>query len=153
MKNSIKTIRLHLVLFILALLFSGVTAFPLRAEIAFLVAHDDWFPSCVRPWLKHVSQALYATPDLVLYGTDWLAFAHIVIALFFIPVCQRPLQHKANIYIGMWACLLVFPLALIFGPLRGIPLFHRLIDCAFGLFGFLYLYYILKKINQLADPE
>ena len=35
----------------------------------------------------------------------------------------------------MIACVLVLPLALVMGPLRGIPLYWRLIDCSFGVVG------------------
>jgi len=36
---------------------------------------------------------------------------------------------------GLIACALVIPYALIFGGLRGIPMYWRLIDCSFGVFG------------------
>ena len=32
-------------------------------------------------------------------------------------------------------CVGVIPLALICGPIRGIPFFRQLIDCSFGVFG------------------
>jgi hypothetical protein len=38
---------------------------------------------------------------------------------------------------GMLACVLVVPWALVFGHLRGIPLWWRLIDCSFGVVGFI----------------
>lgn len=89
----------------------------------------------------------------MLYGTDWLAFAHIVISLFFIPVILKPIHYKHNLIVGIISCVLIFPLAFVCGPIRGIPFFHQLIDCLFGLFGFLYLYFILRKINQLESTH
>jgi hypothetical protein len=38
---------------------------------------------------------------------------------------------------------LVLPLALICGPLRGIPIYWRLIDCSFGVLGAVPLVYCL----------
>jgi len=49
----------------------------------------------------------------------------------------------------MLACLALFPFAFIAGPIRHIPTFHILIDCAFGLFGLLPLALCKKWINQL----
>lgn len=143
-----KTLKIHLSNFILLLVLSGITAFPLQTEIDFMFSHRDVFPSVLVQWITQLQNNIHATPSVMLYGTDWLAFAHIIIAMFFIPVFLDPPKYKVNVQIGMVACLLVFPLAFICGPVRDIPFFHQLIDCSFGLFGFLYLGYILKKINR-----
>jgi hypothetical protein len=144
-----KTIRIHLALFVLVLMLSGITAFPIQTEINFLMAHLDSLPVFFHDWIKQLHQNINATPSVMLYGTDWLAFAHIIIGLFFIPVYIDPVKYKVNLYIGMTACLLVFPLAFICGPIRNIPFFHQLIDCSFGVIGILYLYFILKRVNNL----
>ncbi|MFT4637937.1 MAG: hypothetical protein ACI8T1_001253 [Verrucomicrobiales bacterium] len=47
------------------------------------------------------------------YGTDWLAFGHLVIALFFIPVWKNPVRNIANLRAGIAACILVWPTAMI----------------------------------------
>lgn len=146
-----KTIRLHLTGFITLLLLTGITALPLIAEIDFLYAHRAIFSITLTQWIEQLYRNIHQTPTVMLYGTDWLAFAHIVIGLFFIPVYHNPLQYRANMLVGMAACLLIFPLAFICGPIRDIPFFHQLIDCSFGVLGFLYLYYILKKINRLKN--
>jgi hypothetical protein len=82
------------------------------------------------------------------YGTDWLAFAHIVIAVAFIGPLRDPVRNIWVIEFGMIACALVIPLALIFGPLRGIPFFWRLIDCSFGIIGFVPLWLVRREIRQ-----
>jgi hypothetical protein len=146
-----KNIRIHLSLFIVLLLLSGITAFPLQLEIAFLNSHRQVFSPVLQHWLNHLYLVITSTSPIMLYGTDWLAFAHIVISLFFIPAFKKPLQYKDNLKVGIIACILIFPLAFICGPIRGIPFFHQLIDCLFGLFGSLYLYLILRKINQLES--
>lgn len=142
-------IRTALVIFIVLLALSGITAFPLRTEMDFLIQHKDAFPGYMSQWIEDIFQAISQTPDLVLYGTDWLAFAHIIIALFFIPVFIDPKRYKANLIVAMVACFAVFPLAFICGPVRGIPFFHQLIDCSFGVFGFIPLFYVYKQIKQL----
>ncbi|PBQ34349.1 hypothetical protein CNR22_22080 [Sphingobacteriaceae bacterium] len=142
-------IRAALVIFIVLLVISGVTAFPLRTEMDFLIKHKNAFPDFITLWIEAIYLAISQTPDLVLYGTDWLAFAHIIIALFFIPVFIDPKRYKANLIIAMAACFAVFPLAFICGPVRGIPFFHQLIDCSFGFFGFIPLFYVYKKVKHL----
>ncbi|MDO8998975.1 MAG: hypothetical protein Q7W45_04345 [Bacteroidota bacterium] len=144
-----KKIRLLLIFFIILLIISGVTAFPLRTEMEFLIGHKNSFPSQLNLWIEAVYNAIEQTPDIVLYGTDWLAFAHIIIALFFIPVYIDPIRYKANLIVAMVACAAVFILAFVCGPIRGIPFFHQLIDCAFGFIGFFPLWFVYRKINQL----
>ena len=146
-----KTIKIILSTFILLLILSGITAFPVKTEIIYLVTHLNWFPTFLQQWILKLYPIILSTPDIMLYGTDWLAFAHIIIALFFIPVYINPIKYKINLIIGMAACLLVFPLAFVCGSIRGIPFFHQLIDCCFGIIGFLFLAIVYKKINQLQN--
>lgn len=49
----------------------------------------------------------------------------------------------------MIACAGIIPLALICGPIRGIPFFWTLIDMSFGVFGVIPLYVVLRKIRRL----
>ena len=147
-------IRTVLTIFIGFLVLSGVTAFPLRTEMNFLFQYKDLFPDFMSVWIEEVYQNILSTPDLVLYGTDWLAFAHIIITLFFVPVYIDPVRYKANLIVAMVACFAIFPLAFICGPIRGIPFFHQLIDCSFGVLGIIPLYFVFKKINQLeTNPK
>ncbi len=139
-----KIIKRKLIFFMGALILSGITAFPLKLEIKLLSKTQHLFPSFISTWISHLEEVINNSPVEMMYGTDWLAFAHIIIALFFIPVYQQPIQYQLNLKIGMLACVLIFPLAFICGPIRDIPFFHQIIDCCFGLFGFIYL----KNINQ-----
>jgi hypothetical protein len=145
--------RLVLSVFIIGLIVSGVTAFPLASETRLLTAWFGINPSLppehysgLRFWLATVNRGLsetYAAYPWVAYGTDWLAFAHIAIAVYFIGPLINPLKNKWVLHAGLIGCVLVLPLALICGPLRGIPLYWRLIDCSFGVFGALPLLYCL----------
>ena len=69
------------------------------------------------------------------YGTDWLAFAHLVIAVAFVGPLRDPVKNVWVVEWGMIACLSVIPLALICGPIRGIPFCWQIIDCSFGVVG------------------
>ncbi|MDX2174289.1 MAG: hypothetical protein SFY56_14400 [Bacteroidota bacterium] len=151
--KQLTQIRIVLVLFITLLILSGVTAFPVKSEIAYLMNHLNWFPVYLQEWIIKVNTSIQQTPDIMLYGTDWLAFAHIIISIFFIPVYINPTKYKVNLIIGMAACILVFPLAFVCGPVREIPFFHQLIDCCFGVFGFLFLWIVYRKINVLSNNQ
>jgi hypothetical protein len=151
--------RAVLTLFI-GLVLSGVTAFPLLHELRLLA----WFvdaaglplDSGLSLWIHRVHNGLedmYGTYPWIAYGTDWLAFGHLVIALFFIPPLLDPASSRPNLLVGVAACLLIFPLALICGPLRGIPWFWQLIDCSFGLFGVIPLWYCLRLQKQLVEGK
>lgn len=144
-----KTIKIHLALFVIVLAISGLTAFPIQSEMEFMMRHITAFPAFFQDWIKSLCDNIRNTPQVMFYGTDWLAFAHIIIGLFFIPVYLNPIKYKINLQIGIVACFLVFPLAFICGPIRNIPFFHQLIDCSFGVFGSAYLYFILRKINKM----
>jgi hypothetical protein len=72
----------------------------------------------------------------MLYGTDWLAFGHFMIALAFVGALRDPVRNRWLYQFGMAACALVPIWALVFGPLRGIPPWWRAIDASFGVVGF-----------------
>ena len=147
--TELKKIRRVIVAFIILLVLSGVTAFPLVTEADWMMAHLNSFPPFFHPWIKQVSDAVHQTPSVILYGTDWLAFAHIIIALFFVGVYIDPVKNKFTITIGIISCIAVFPLAFICGSIRGIPFYHLLIDCSFGALGLIPLLYVKHKIKLL----
>ena len=147
--TELKKIRRVIVLFITLLVLSGVTAFPLITEVDWMLAHLSSFPTFFHHWIKQVADAVHQTPSVVLYGTDWLAFAHIIIALFFVGVYIDPVKNKFNITVGIVSCIAVFPLAFICGPIRGIPFYHVLIDCSFGALGLIPLLYVKHQIKLL----
>lgn len=144
-------IRKWLVLFMVGLVLSGVTAFPLETELKWLV-ETQILPITLQLWTEKVYWAIAYTNEnypFLAYGTDWLAFAHIVIALAFIGPYMDPVRNKWVIQFGRIACLMIFPLAFICGPIRGIPLYWQIIDCSFGLIGLIPLTIIYRHINRL----
>lgn len=140
--------------FIVGLVFSGVTAIPLVTELNGLVS---WFglegetsttagSELVR-WLLGIRDSLVTTqaehPQLF-YGTDWLAFGHIVIAVAFVGALHDPVRNRWLFDFGLIACAMVIPWAFILGGVRGIPIWWRLIDCSFGVFGAVPLWWCRK---------
>ena len=75
--------------------------------------------------------------------------AWIAIAVAFVGPLRDPVRNVWVITFGLIACALVVPYALVFGALRGIPFPWRLIDCAFGVFGFLPLWYCRRAIERI----
>lgn len=148
--------RLSLALFVTGLVLSGVTAFPLQWELDvvsnMLGASSDAGPNSLGGWITFVCRGLHETYDrypFIGYGTDWLAFGHLIIALFFIGPWRDPQGNAWVLRIGLVACAAVVPLALICGAVRGIPIYWRLIDCSFGVFGSLPLFYCLRQVALL----
>ncbi len=154
----LRRIRIWTIAFIIGLVLSGVTAFPLEYETGLLCRIFHVAPAplpsepSLHPWLRTVHQALtdsYTRYPFLAYGTDWLAFAHLVIAVAFVGPLLDPVRNKWIFLFGVIACIGVLPLALIAGPIRGIPFYWRLIDCSFGVFGALPLLLCLRWVNQL----
>lgn len=148
-------IRLAIGLVIVGLVASGLSAFPLLAELEILVnltsQHAKIAP--LAAWMVTVRDGLRATYQaypFVAYGTDWLAFGHLVIALFFVGPLLDPARNIFVLYAGVWACVLVIPLALICGPVREVPFFWRLVDCAFGVLGVIPLLYAIRLTRRLS---
>lgn len=151
-------VRLVLILFIVGLVVSGLTAFPLAWELRVLhgflgdPGEHAWVAPGLAHWIAFVHQGLresYRAYPFLAYGTDWLAFAHLVIAVAFFGPLRDPVRNVWVVEFGMIACVLVIPLALIMGPLRGIPLYWQLIDCSFGVVGILPLWYCRRLISRM----
>jgi hypothetical protein len=151
--------RLVLGLLIFGLIISGISAFPLRLELAilsnFLNISD---PSAyvdmqgLRRWIAFVYFGLEETYSLFPffgYATDWLAFGHFVIAGFFILPLVNPARYQAVLHVGLTACAGVIVLALICGPIRNIPFFWTLIDCSFGIVGAIPLLYCVRVTKKM----
>lgn len=146
-----RRIQLLTWLVILGLVVSGLTAIPLPGELDLLV---NLLGSAAGQWLKHVQSALMQTQaqyPFLFYGTDWLAFGHFVIAIAFAGALRDPVRNRWLFDFGLIACVLVIPYALCFGSWRGIPFWWRLIDCSFGVVGFVPLWFCRKWTGELGQ--
>lgn len=155
-----RRVRYILVLFVLALIISGVTAFAIRREVNILqsVIGEGTFMERLYPpmahWISFVHRGLTNIPrehSFIFYGTDWLAFAHIVIAIAFLGPLREPVKNIWVIEFGMTACVLLIPVALICGQIRGIPFFWRLIDCSFGIIGIIPLWICRRYVKRMEQ--
>ena len=159
--SLIRRIRIWLSLFIVGLVLSGLTAFPLERETALLnrafgvaLAAPAGGEPGLHAWLRRVHEGIAQTNrdyPFMAYGTDWLAFAHLVIAVAFLGPLVDPVRNKWVLVFGVVACLGVLPLALIAGPIRGIPFHWRLIDCSFGVIGVLPLLICLHYVRRIEQ--
>jgi len=149
-----------LIFFMVALFVSGVTAIPLKWEVDALrgfIGNGTWMESvwpALAQWITLVQQGITNANEhypFLLYGTDWLAFAHIVIAIAFWGPLRDPVKNVWVIEFGLIACVLIVPTALFFGAVRGIPLGWRLLDCSFGIGGFVPLWWARKYALQLQS--
>ncbi len=158
-RHLLLIIRGLVVFYIFALFFWGVTAFPLQSELNIVceilgisqgVSPDSY--EGFKYWIAKVNERVVNTNrdyPFMAYGTDWLAFSHLVIAIAFIGLYIKPVRNIWIVYFAMIACVGVLPLALICGAVRGIPFYWRLIDCSFCLFGLIPLYFLRKYIKKL----
>ena len=141
------------------LVVSGATAIPIRwqVELGAKFLGDDFaaggtIPGPVAAWLRTIRAAVDATAEdapMLFYGTDWLAFGHFVIALAFIGPLRDPVRNRWLYQFGMLACALVPLWALVFGHLRGIPGWWRVIDAAFGIVGFVPMWLCHRWTREL----
>jgi hypothetical protein len=164
-RGRLRLVRSCLVVVIVGLALSGVTAFPLEAELrlgaSVLHGLPDVVPALQDPlllWVERIRDALVATgahAPFLAYGTDWLAFAHLVIAVAFLGALRDPVRNSWIVVWGMIAAVGVIPLAVIAGPIRGLPWGWTVIDCSFGVLAMVPLVIAFRGIRVLArdDPR
>lgn len=149
--KTTKAIKRLLLLFIVALVVSGLTAIPVDAQLSFLLNHTT-NSTALHTWIEKVLFAyreVNTQHPFLFYGYDWLAFAHFVLAILFIGPYKDPVRNVWVVQFGMIACVLILPFAFIAGHFRGIPVGWRLIDCSFGVFGFALLWLIYTLVKKL----
>jgi hypothetical protein len=146
-------------LFIIVLVIAGATAIPLKPEL-------EWFArilgvadktsadttSGFAHWILKVREGLQDTDakyPFMAYGTDWLAFGHFAIAVAFVGALRDPVRNAWLFTFGMIACAMIVPYAFIFGGVRGIPIYWRLIDCSFGVFGIIPVWLCRKWVTEI----
>lgn len=161
--KRLRRIRVWLGVFIAGLVLSGLTAFPLETELHWLYSvltsgtlQPVFQNSHPLSWITRAYGAVSDTNQrypFLAYGTDWLAFAHLVIAVAFLGPYRDPIRNKWVVTFGLIACAGVIPLALIAGHIRGIPIAWRLVDCSFGVFGCIPLFVCRRLIRELENNE
>ena len=159
----LRKIRLLTVFVIFGLIVSGLTAYPLLWEMNILSEtltggkglDPQKYEGTVH-WVLKVREGLeetYLSYPFMGYGTDWLAFGHIIISLFFILPYRDPVRYIGVFHIGVVASLLVIPNAWICGEIRGIPMGWRLMDMAFGVICIVPLLIAIKWTRSLEKQK
>lgn len=151
-KTDVRNIRRLLLLFMVALMLSGLTAVPLISLTGTLASWTGPFGGPLHTWAQFAADAVEhvgETYPMLFYGTDWLAFAHLVIALAFIGPMHDPVRNRWVVEWGLWCCALVIPVAFFWAPVRGIPFFWRCVDAVFGLLGAIPLFLVLRLARRM----
>lgn len=109
-QSRLRRIRILLVVVVVGLVVSGLTAFPLELETRYLLTSlqplAPRVPALV-DWIRRVHDGLADTGrryPFISYGTDWLAFAHLVIAVAFWGPLRDPVRNVWVVKFGMIAC-------------------------------------------------
>ncbi|MES2619739.1 MAG: hypothetical protein V4615_02730 [Bacteroidota bacterium] len=150
-----KQIKWMMLFFMTALIISGATAIPVEWELSTFLS-DNPADTALSKLLHHVLEAVRETNykfPFLMYGYDWLAFAHFVIAVVFIGVIKDPVRNIWVIEFGTIACLMIIPFAFLFSAIRGLPVWWSVIDSSFGIFGILPLWWTRKKILLLEKLQ
>ena len=110
--RTLSRYRLSLGLFLVGLVISGVTAFPLLSELrllAHLLGIDDPANYAeltgLRHWIAYVLLGLestYATYPFIGYGTDWLAFGHLALAWLIAGAWFKPVERSWVLRYSLW---------------------------------------------------
>lgn len=158
-----RRVRVLLGLVIAGLVLSGLTAFPIETELRVATrllglgpGTDPAGLGAMARWLVTVRDAVIATNaayPFLAYGTDWLAFAHLVIAVAFVGALRDPVRNAWIVTFGLIASAGIFALALLAGPVRGIPWFWTLVDCSFGILCGAPLLVCRRDIRELERLE
>jgi hypothetical protein len=153
-------IRLLLALVLIAFVLSGLSTLPLQSEIEWVAkvrgldnVSSTGASNGFDKWIVIIRDGLrdsYPKYPWLGYGTDWLGFAQFVLAIMFIGPIRDPVKNIWVIEAGMIACVLVVPYAFAVGSVRGIPVGWRLIDCSFGVLGFIVLRWCRRLIKRLS---
>jgi len=152
----LRRVRAWLVVVVFGLVAAGLTAFPLVTEVRWLdgvVDHASWAPDFAVRWIDQVTVGIRETGErypFMAYGTDWLAYAHLMIAILFVGAIVDPARNVWVVWFGLIACASIIPLALIAGPVRHIPFWWTCIDTSFGVFGAVPVLVALAGIRRLA---
>lgn len=154
--------RIWLILFSTTLIASGLTAIFAREGLRFLSPLfsqgsflQSFWPS-MSDWLTlvfHAIEEVYDKYPFLAYGYDWLAFGHFIISIPFLMAIRDPIRHSWVITYGIFACLAVLPFAILFGAIRGIPLFWRGVDTLFGLGGLIVLLIIRNQLKAFEHSQ
>ncbi len=153
--NDLRRARVMLAIVAFGLLVSGVTIWPasweLRTGIRLLWGGAE--PSgTLHAFVVRVRDAyetIRVRQPFLLYGYDWLAFAHLALAILFAGAARDPVRNLWVIECGLITCALVPVLAGVCIPLRGIPPVWFWFDFAFAPAAALPLWIARRSVRRI----
>jgi hypothetical protein len=149
-----RKIKIAIIITIMGLLLNGISAVPLKSELNILLANSGMFPEFLRNWWTYVDKGVTNTNNnypFMRYGFDWLAFAHLLIAIAFIGPLKDPIKNEWVVRWGMIASALSVVMALGWERMRAIPFWWSCIDAFIAIVAFIVLMICSKWINQLKQ--
>ncbi|MBS1749027.1 MAG: hypothetical protein JST63_03910 [Bacteroidetes bacterium] len=149
-----RKIRVALVITMIGLLLNAVSAIPLHTELNILLSIPDSLSQSLREWLTYVNKGITETDKnypFMRYGFDWLAFAHVLIAIAFIGPLKDPLKNEWVVSWGIIACTLSIVMALVWERLRDIPMWWSIVDALIAIIALIILWLCNNWIKQLKN--
>lgn len=152
--NDLKRAKLMIGIVVFGLLVSAITIWPaiFELKLAVRMIWGDAEPTSVLHGFVvqaiHGLEAMEANYPFMMYAHDWLAFAHIVLAILFAGAIRDPIRNIWIVQCGLIMCALIPVLAAICIPMRGIPWIWFCFDFAFAPGAALPLWIALRDINR-----
>ena len=143
---------------VFGLLVSGVTVWPAIPELKMavrIVWGEGEQTGVLHGFILQAIEGLKsveANHPFMLYAHDWLAFAHIVLAILFAGAIRDPVRNVWIVQCGLIMCALIPVLAGICIPIRGLPLVWFWVDFSFAPAAALPLWIALRDIRR-AEAE
>ena len=152
--NDLKRAKWMLGIIVFGLVVSGITVWPAVPELKMavrIVWGDGESAGVLHNFVLQAIEGLEsveANYPFMLYAHDWLAFAHIVLAILFAGAIRDPVRNVWIVQCGLIMCVLVPVLAGICIPIRGLPMVWFLVDFAFAPAAALPLWIALRDIRR-----
>lgn len=157
-KKTLRVIRVCLVLFFLGILFGLHTVVFVEVETALFakfLGRGTWMAQTlpvVSTWIDTLYVSItesYRAYPVMAYCMDWLSYACIVFALFIVGAIRDPVRNVWIIQVYLAGCVLASLLPWVVGPMRGVPVFWRVLDGSFGVMGFMILFVAYRLTRRL----
>jgi hypothetical protein len=157
--KSLKRAKYMIGIVAFGLLVSAVTIWPMVKELKLMVriiGGDSAATGHLHGFLLRVIEGIEevnAAYPFLFYGYDWLAFAHIVLAILFMGAMRDPVRNVWVVQFGLIACALIPILAGISIPLRGLPWWWFWVDFAFAPAAAIPLWVALRDIRNTSNTR
>jgi hypothetical protein len=156
---GLKRAKWMLLLVAFGLFVSGVTVWPAVAElkaVVWLIWGDSSPSGELHAFILKAIEGIEATDaqyPFMLYAHDWLAFAHIMLAILFAGAARDPVRNKWIVQCGLIMCVSIPILAGICISIRELPSWWFWIDFAFAPGAALPLWIAYRDIRAVEGSK